>query len=685
MSENNKKTPSKMKFNLNRASSALYLNSSGLEKDEHVTSGHKRFANLFGKKQLSMSSASPALNIKTSSSMNDIGPSSVGSPSAQRPHHNSNPFLSHKLGMKKSSSGEKNLTYNPYGSITKTPTFGAQTAGHQLQSTTPSITPNTGSRTNSQSTTNSLGFYMGDGTGSPKVLSLPMLDPNDKLPPSFQAVNSNLFDDFEVLNNGKSIGQGGSSEVKLVKNKLLKQVYILKKFKILKAENDNAFYERILKEYLISKMVMGNINLVNTFQLLKISTTSSMTRGWGFIMEYCPKGDLFSLITSKIWHIYKFDEKLCLFKQICSGVKHLHSLGIAHRDLKPENVLITESGVAKIIDFGISIASFDLTEKAKKMKSEEEFSNDGQLEKTQELNQNEAVEVEPISLQFGENNKNESTNIENIKEDNKPKNSEDSNFISSKDIDDPIMCYSFAGSSPYVPPEVYRFNEKQAFLNPLPQKEKDAGYDAKLFDSWSLGILLYTMLSVKTPFQEPTKHDANFRDYTNIYYQWLVYADKEVKTNNNNYPLGPSVETKFMQHLKVRELSRVLCRLLSIDVKKRYSLTNLFDDPYFKSIVTCVDLENPTNEISYALCHKKEPLMIPLALQESQRNSNKKQDVVSSEDVSNGGISSSPLDANGHIIIPEILEKIHNYKTEQREEEELLKAVRNPKLHSHYI
>ncbi len=39
---------------------------------------------------------------------------------------------------------------------------------------------------------------------------------------------------------------------------------------------------------------------------------------------------------------------------IAYALCHLHAHGIIHRDLKPENVLMTEEGVVKVIDFGIS-------------------------------------------------------------------------------------------------------------------------------------------------------------------------------------------------------------------------------------------------------------------------------------------------------------------------------------------
>ena len=40
--------------------------------------------------------------------------------------------------------------------------------------------------------------------------------------------------------------------------------------------------------------------------------------------------------------------------QICNAVDHAHSQGIIHRDLRPGNVIVTESGIAKVADFGTS-------------------------------------------------------------------------------------------------------------------------------------------------------------------------------------------------------------------------------------------------------------------------------------------------------------------------------------------
>ena len=46
--------------------------------------------------------------------------------------------------------------------------------------------------------------------------------------------------------------------------------------------------------------------------------------------------------------------RLDLFRQVIEAVRHAHQRLVVHRDLKPSNILVTQEGVVKLLDFGIS-------------------------------------------------------------------------------------------------------------------------------------------------------------------------------------------------------------------------------------------------------------------------------------------------------------------------------------------
>lgn len=51
-------------------------------------------------------------------------------------------------------------------------------------------------------------------------------------------------------------------------------------------------------------------------------------------------------------------QRIRMIQRVCEGLDHAHQMGVVHRDLKFTNVMITEEGLPKIVDFGMSKSLF---------------------------------------------------------------------------------------------------------------------------------------------------------------------------------------------------------------------------------------------------------------------------------------------------------------------------------------
>lgn len=129
--------------------------------------------------------------------------------------------------------------------------------------------------------------------------------------------------------------------------------------KELKPKNDEArekFGTRLTSEFIIGHSLSqrGNSTQKAHPNILKMLDLMQTNDGFVEVLEFCPSGDLYSLLSStskKGLHPLEAD---CFMKQLLHGVQYMHDHGIAHCDLKPENILFGPNGTLKICDFGTS-------------------------------------------------------------------------------------------------------------------------------------------------------------------------------------------------------------------------------------------------------------------------------------------------------------------------------------------
>ena len=152
-------------------------------------------------------------------------------------------------------------------------------------------------------------------------------------------INVNSFYTISV------IGKGSYAKVLLVKKKDNGRIYAMK---ILKKEN----IELKKQQHHVKAERDILVGLEDCPFIVKLYYTFQTEKKLYFVLEYCPGGEIFSLLQKK----RRLSEEQTRFyaAQMVLALEHLHQQDIVYRDLKPENVLIDVNGYIKITDFGLS-------------------------------------------------------------------------------------------------------------------------------------------------------------------------------------------------------------------------------------------------------------------------------------------------------------------------------------------
>jgi non-specific serine/threonine protein kinase/serine/threonine-protein kinase len=107
--------------------------------------------------------------------------------------------------------------------------------------------------------------------------------------------------------------------------------------------------EAIVRRFRRERQTLASLDHPNIAKLLDGGTTDD---GFPyFVMDYV---EGLSIDHYCDRHRLTTDERLRLFRTVCSAVHHAHCNLIVHRDLKPDNIVVTAEGVPKLLDFGIA-------------------------------------------------------------------------------------------------------------------------------------------------------------------------------------------------------------------------------------------------------------------------------------------------------------------------------------------
>jgi serine/threonine-protein kinase len=142
---------------------------------------------------------------------------------------------------------------------------------------------------------------------------------------------------YRVLSH---LGSGGFGSVYLAED-----TWIKKNVAIKVPHKQNLDFSEMLKEpRLLASMSHPNI--------VTMLTAEKLDEVFFIVMEYVPGETLEQLIIRD--GALELGRALDYTCQMCNAVDHAHRAGVLHRDIRPGNMLLSETGLLKITDFGTS-------------------------------------------------------------------------------------------------------------------------------------------------------------------------------------------------------------------------------------------------------------------------------------------------------------------------------------------
>lgn len=289
------------------------------------------------------------------------------------------------------------------------------------------------------------------------VLKAVSVPPSDQFPVKEANVGPQHFTRLKLL------GRGGIGQVYLVQLKDTDKLYAMKVL-----TKEEMILRNKVKRVMTEREILATAN--HPFIVTMYASFQTADR-LCFVMEYCAGGEFFRVLQRQPKKRLKEDAVRFYTAEVILALEYLHHMGFIYRDLKPENILMRQNGHIALTDFDLSKQAHAVSPRV----VQQQLSLGDKIRKSFSLS---------MSKKSGHNSS--LTNLEIV-------NSE------------PVLPYqtnSFVGTEEYIAPEV---------VNGVGQ--------SSAVDWWTLGILIYEMLTGTTPFKG-SYTDETFNNIVNEQLKW---------------------------------------------------------------------------------------------------------------------------------------------------------------------
>jgi hypothetical protein len=146
--------------------------------------------------------------------------------------------------------------------------------------------------------------------------------------------------DYEIV---AILGAGGMGQVYKVQSVISDRVEAMKVL-LPNLGSDTALADRFLREI----KVQATLDHPN---IARLNSAQQVGNQLVMLMEYVEGSSIDELLKQGP---LKLSESLDCTSQVLDALAYAHGRGVVHRDIKPANIMLTPSGVAKLMDFGIA-------------------------------------------------------------------------------------------------------------------------------------------------------------------------------------------------------------------------------------------------------------------------------------------------------------------------------------------